>query len=90
MAEARDHYEAYFSEKLWELLPAIYRERDGLADRAGQLRAFIEVLAQQAAILRRSHDRLWDDQLIDLGDDWVVPYIGDLVATRHRGTAAEH
>jgi hypothetical protein len=82
MADARDHYEAYFSEKFWELLPAIYREQDGLADNPGRLRAFIEVLAQHAAILRRSTDRLWDDQFIDFCDDWVVPYVGDLVATR--------
>ena len=33
-------------------------------------------------MLRRSQDRLWDDEFIDLCDDWAVPYIGDLVGTR--------
>ncbi len=46
------------------------------------LRALVEVLADQAAIVRRSNDRLWDDQFIDLCDDWAVSYLGDLVGTR--------
>lgn len=77
-----DHFDRYYAEKLWELIPQHYRELDGLAEPAGVLRGFIEVLAQQAATLRRSNDRLWDDQFIDLCSDWAVPYIGELVATR--------
>lgn len=79
---ADDQYESYYKEKLWEMLPAIYRQEDGIAERPGTMRAFIELIAEQAAALRRSHDRLWDDAFIDLCDDWAVPYIGDLVATR--------
>ncbi|TMQ12988.1 MAG: hypothetical protein E6J90_29485 [Deltaproteobacteria bacterium] len=79
---ADDRYESYYKEKLWEMLPAIYRHEDGIAERPGTMRAFIELIAEQAAALRRSHDRLWDDAFIDLCDDWAVPYIGDLVATR--------
>lgn len=81
-ATADDQYERYFTEKLWELIPSVYRSEDGLADRPGTLRAFIALIAEQAALLRRSHDQLWDDAFIDLCDDWAVPYIGDLVATR--------
>lgn len=80
--QADDRYERYYREKLWEMLPAIYRQEDGVAERPGTMRAFIELIAEQAAVLRRSHDRLWDDAFIDLCDDWAVPYIGDLVATR--------
>lgn len=79
---ANDQYDSYFKEKLWELIPPVYRHEDGIAERPGALRAFIELIAEQAAVLRRSHDRLWDDAFIDLCDDWAVPYIGDLVATR--------
>ena len=32
--------------------------------------------------MRRSIDRLWENQSIETCDDWVVPYIGDLLATR--------
>lgn len=77
-----DHFDRYYAEKLWALIPEHYREEDGLAEPAGVLRGFIEVLAQQAATLRRSNDRLWDDKFIDLCSEWAVPYIGELVATR--------
>ena len=79
---AHDHFDRYYAEKLWAMLPEHYREQDGLAEPPGVLRGFIEVLAQQAATLRRSNDRLWDDEFIDLCSDWAVPYIGELVATR--------
>ena len=78
---ARDGFETYFSEKLWELVPSVYRLEDG-EDGRGALRALLELVAEQAALLRRSHDRLWDDQFVELCDDWAVPYIGDLVGTR--------
>ncbi len=79
---AQDHFDRYYAEKLWATIPEHYRDQDGLADPPGVLRGFIEVLAQQAATLRRSSDRLWDDQFIDLCAEWAVPYIGELVATR--------
>jgi hypothetical protein len=81
-SQARDRFQTYFEEKLWELIPAIYREEDGLAEKRDVLRAIIEVLAEQAALVRRSNDRLWEDQFIELCNDWAVPYIGDLVGTR--------
>jgi hypothetical protein len=79
---ARDGFEQYFTEKLWEMIPAIYREKDAQGAQRGVLRALVAILAEQAAVLRRSQDRLWEDQFIDLCDDWAVPYIGDLVGTR--------
>ncbi len=79
---ADDKFEAYYTEKLWTLIPPFYREKDGLADNPGVLRAIIEILARQAAILRRSADRLWDDEFIDLCDSWAVAYIGGLLGTR--------
>jgi len=79
---AQDNFERYFAEKLWEMIPAIYRHEDGIAENPGVLRALVEILAEQTAILRRSHDRLWEDQFIELCQDWAVPYFGDLVASR--------
>ena len=79
---AQDNFERYFSEKIWEMIPAIYRHEDGLADNSHVLRAIVAVLARQAAILRRSQDKLWNDQSIELSDDWAVAYIADLVGTR--------
>ncbi len=80
--KAHDHFDRYFAEKIWALIPEYYREQDGLAEPPGILRGFVEVLAQQAAVLRRSNDRLWDDQYIDLCAEWAVPYLGELVGTR--------
>jgi len=82
LALPNDGYVAYYTEKIWNLIPAEYRRADFVAENPGVLRAFVEVLASQAAVLRRSGDRLWDDVFIDLCDDWAVPYLGDLVGTR--------
>src|SRR5262245_28940518 len=79
---AQDQFEAYFTEKIWEMLPAFYREEDGLAANPAVLRALVRILAEQAAILRRSHDHLWDDHFIDLCNSWAVPYIADMLGTR--------
>jgi hypothetical protein len=79
---ANDNFQIYFAEKLWEMIPAFYREEDGLAENPGALRAIVEILAEQAAHVRRSNDRLWDDQFIDLCDSWAIPYLADLVGTR--------
>src|SRR5437588_9346249 len=38
-------------------------------------------IGAQAAILRRSMDRMWEDQSIETCDDWVISYIADLLAT---------
>jgi len=81
MAIARDDYQQYFAEKLWQWLPAIYREQDALLG-GNSLRGFIEVLAEQAAISKRSQDRLWDDTSVELASDWAIPYISQLLATR--------
>jgi hypothetical protein len=79
-----DRYERYFAEKLWEMIPEIYRHEDGLETNPNPhvLRSLVEILAGQAAHLRRSQDQLWDDQFIELSNDWAIPYIADLVGTR--------
>ena len=81
---ANDGFERYYAEKLWEWIPEVYRDADGRDDNPGKgtLRALIELVADQAAVIRRDVDRLWDDQQITLADDWAVPYIGDLLGTR--------
>ncbi|MDQ6867040.1 MAG: hypothetical protein M3178_00975 [Pseudomonadota bacterium] len=82
MSNAPDHYEVYYADKLWNLLPAIYRAEDTDQFGAnGPLREMINRIGVQAAILRRSIDRMWEDQSIETCDDWVIPYIGDPLAT---------
>lgn len=81
MSTARDHYRDYFAERLWDWLPAIHRELDTL-DGGGSLQALLRAMGAQAAQAKRSQDRLWDDMFVELADDWAVPYIAELVATR--------
>jgi hypothetical protein len=82
LAPARDEFERYYTEKIWDWIPAIYKDEDGLAAKPDVLRSLAQILARQSAIARRSIDRLWDDQFIELCDDWAIAYIGDLVGTR--------
>src|SRR6266702_3035605 len=82
MRNDADHYEAYYADKLWKLLPAIYRALDTDAfDKDGPLREMVKRIGAQAAILRRSMDRMWEDQSIETCDDWVISYIANLLAT---------
>jgi hypothetical protein len=88
MAEP-DRYAEYYAGKLWSLLPQIYRMNDASdafdpnADNStnGPLQELVARIGAQAATLRRSIDRLWEDQAIDACDDWVIPYIGARLAT---------
>jgi hypothetical protein len=81
MSSARDGYREYFAERLWDWVPAIYRELDGLQG-GDSFRALLKAIGSQAAVAKRSQDRLWDDMYVELCDDWAVPYIAQLVATR--------
>ena len=82
LAPAHDEFERYYTEKIWDWIPAVYKDEDGLAARPDVLRSIVEILARQAAVARRSIDRLWEDPFIEFCDDWAIPYIGDLVGTR--------
>lgn len=66
-------------DKLYNLMPAAYRERDALVGEP--LRALLAIIEQQADILDADIRRLWDNFFIELCDPWVIPYIGDLVGT---------
>jgi len=82
MADISDRYETYYADKLWALLPAVYRAEDPTAsDGRGPLREIVNRIGAQAAVVRRSIDRLWEDQSIESCDDWVIAYLGDLLAT---------
>ncbi|HJU53203.1 MAG TPA: hypothetical protein VJ715_01480 [Pyrinomonadaceae bacterium] len=71
---------SFDAQKLYELLPAVYRRRD--AEQGEPLRALIETIAGQVAVLEEDLAQLYDDQFIETCAEWVVPYIGDLVGAR--------
>lgn len=83
MLRDQDHYEAYYSDKLWNLVPTIYRVEDtDNYEKPGPLREIVNRIGVQAAILRRSIDRSYEDQSIESCDDWIIPYIADLLMTK--------
>jgi hypothetical protein len=64
-------------DRLYDLLPVVYRMRD--AEQGYPLRDLLRVLATQANVLEQDISRLYDNWFIETCDDWVVPYIGDLL-----------
>ena len=67
-------------DRLYNLLPAIYRIRD--AEQGYPLRALLQVIAEQVDVVEADISRLYDNLFIETCEDWVVPYIGDLVGYR--------
>lgn len=75
------------AQRLYELLPAIYRIRDtetagADTEQGAPLQQLIAVIAEQAAVLEENLAQLYDDQFIETCADWVTPYIGGLIGYR--------
>jgi hypothetical protein len=68
------------ADNLYRLLPAIYRLRD--VEHNGVLKALLGILAEQASVVEEDIARLYDNVFIETCDEWVVPYIGDLLGVR--------
>src|SRR2546423_1421778 len=68
------------SEEIYNLLPAIYRIRD--EEHGGPLRALVNVLAKQASIVESDIATLHENWFIETCEEWVVPYLGDLLGVR--------
>jgi hypothetical protein len=67
-------------ERLYSNLPAVYRLRDGAIGEP--LRALLGVMETQLTTLRNDIGALFDNWFIETCDEWVVPYIGDLLGVR--------
>lgn len=64
-------------DRFYNLLPTIYRQRD--AEQGWQLQALLRVLAEQANAVEADIAQLYNNWFIETCQDWVVPYIGDLI-----------
>jgi hypothetical protein len=67
----------YTADEMYELLPAVYRQRD--AEVGGPLRALLAIIAKQAQVVENDITGLYNNWFIETCDPWVVPYIGDLL-----------
>lgn len=72
---------SYDAEKIYQLLPAIYRIKD--TERNEVLKEFLSILAEQAKVIEEDIARLYDNWFIETCDEWVVPYIGNLLGVRN-------
>ena len=66
------------ADRLYALLPAVYREQD--AQNGFALRGLTRVVGGQLDLLEADVAQLWSDLFIETCRAWVIPYIGDLVS----------
>ena len=68
---------------LYERLPEIYRVKDEEQTPPGQLRNYLAIAEHIFDAIHENIESLYDDLFIESCDDWVIPYIGDLLGTSH-------
>jgi hypothetical protein len=68
------------TDELYNLLPSIYRMRD--SDRKEVLKEYLSVLEKQGGLVEDDIARLYDNWFIETCDEWLVPYIGNLLGVR--------
>ena len=64
-------------DRLYDLLPSVYRERD--ETEGFPLRDLLRITTEQADIVHSDIQLLWDNFFIETCERWAIPYIGDLV-----------
>ncbi|MCI5159067.1 MAG: hypothetical protein D3906_11665, partial [Candidatus Electrothrix sp. AUS1_2] len=64
-------------DRLYELLPVVYRMRD--AEQGYPLRGLLRVIAEQVNLVEDDIRQLYENWFVETCEDWVVPYLGDLV-----------
>lgn len=69
---------AYERNTLYNLLPAIYRERD--AELNYPLRGVLNLIGDHAVLLDQNIAQTHRNIFIETCEKWVIPYIGDLVS----------
>ncbi|MFL5541421.1 MAG: hypothetical protein ACJ8J0_20705, partial [Longimicrobiaceae bacterium] len=74
-------------DRLYDLLPAVHRRRD--TEQGDPLRALLQVIAEQVQVVDDDIGRLYENWFIETCDDWVVPYLGDLIGYASVAAAGE-
>ena len=65
---------------LYERLPEIYRTKDKeLSDIPDQLQAYLALVEEAFGHIHENIEELYHDLFIETADEWVIPYIGDLL-----------
>lgn len=74
------------ADRLYKLLPVAYRMRD--AEQGFPLQMLLRVIEEQVKLVEDNIEQLYDNWFIETCEDWVVPYIGDLIGYRPVHVAA--
>jgi hypothetical protein len=74
-------------DRLYELLPSIHRIRD--AEQGEPLKALLRIIGEQVNLVEDDIAQLYDNWFIETCEDWVVPYIAELVGYRQIHEAGE-
>lgn len=74
------------AERLYNLLPAVYRLRD--AEEGYPLRALVAVMESELIALEADIEGLYENWFVETCEEWVVPYLGDLLGVRGLRAAA--
>jgi hypothetical protein len=64
-------------DRLYRLLPSVHRVRD--SELGEPLRALLQVIAEQVNLVEDDIGQLYESWFIETCEDWVVPYIADLL-----------
>lgn len=67
-------------ERLYNLLPAIYRVRDSA--QGEPLRTLLAVIEGELEQIEADVEGLYDNWFIETCDEWAIPYIADLLGVR--------
>ena len=68
------------NERLYSLLPAVYKKRD--AERGEPLRALFDIMESELENSELALQELYDNWFIETCAEWVAPYIGDLLGVK--------
>jgi hypothetical protein len=74
-------------DRLYQLLPTVYRQQDAKTE--WQLQALLRVIAEQVQGIEDDIKQLYENWFIETCQDWVVPYIGDLIGYQQVHEAGE-
>jgi uncharacterized repeat protein (TIGR01451 family) len=67
-------------DRLFDLLPVVHRQRD--VEQGFPLRSLLQVINEQVDVVEDNIDQLYENWFIETCEDWVVPYIGELIGFR--------
>ena len=64
-------------------MPEIYRIRDAEQFPPDQLKVYMRIFESTFGVIHENIEALYHDLFINTRDDWVVPYLADLLGTSH-------